>query len=98
MKILLVAGPAFVLAGCVAPRPPEPAPRIVRVEVPVRVAAKCTVRVSPRRASAPAPAGAAADVFRQVRALTLGIAQRKAREQALENAIASCGGTVSRRQ
>ena len=98
MKILLVAGPAFVLAGCVTPRPPEPAPRIVRVEVPVRVAAKCTVRVSPRPRYADEDAGAAADVFRQVRALTLGIAQRKAREQVLENAIASCGGTVSRRQ
>ena len=96
MKILLVAGPAFVLAGCVASRASEPAPRIVRVEVPVRVPAKCAVRVSPRPRYADEDAGTAPDIFRQVRALTMGIAQRKAREQALENAITSCGGTVAR--
>ena len=82
---------ALILSGC-AIAPQEPITRTVEVKVPVPVPCKAHVDARPHYADQ--DAGAKPDIFEQTKALLTGIQQRAAREQKLENAVTSCGGTV----
>ena len=91
MKTIIMLA-ALALAGCATTPPPEPSVRTVTVNVPV--AEPCAAHVDARQRYADQDASAAADIYEQVRALLTGISQRSAREEKLENAVTSCGGTV----